>query len=467
MLSPIRTMFIYFPLRAWSTVLVLLLISRYAYKQTRIKWETDRLTKTQSYAQWLLVSYILLLLFLTVLGRRSMDYYRYNFDIGYSYRDAYHNGNPQAISTIAVNIAMFVPVGLLGAIGFKRFGILKALLLGILLTASIEFLQLMLRNGTCEIDDLISNTAGTICGCLPGQVIRSLLKRKTKRYHSKKECDSMKRVYLTALTNERYIPGVMALARSLREVGAKYPLAIMIPEEKTEELTKAIRDYGVLKLPNVFLLPKENVPVQETRGLSLVVEEKYSYWRDTFFKLQAAGCTEYEKVILLDSDMMVVNSIDHLFEKPSFTATICGKCVHDDWNSLNSGLLVLEPSSVLHEKLLSLILPAIEFKRTKGLQAGDQDAFHMAMPEWRNRPELFVPEKYSVCWGWIANVCKADNCEPKDFYVIHFTGKDKPWHFPKIYAMRILISYIVQGKLDKLCYKLYAWIKYRNLCDRL
>lgn len=174
MFSPIKTMFMYFPLRAWSTVLILFLISRYTYRKTREKWETDRLTKTQSYAQWLLVSYILLLLFLTVLGRRSMDYYRYNFDIGYSYRDAYHNGNPQAISTIAVNIAMFVPVGFLGTIGFKRFGILKAFLLGILLTVSIEFLQLMLRNGTCEIDDLISNTGGLVLGILLSAFFRPL-----------------------------------------------------------------------------------------------------------------------------------------------------------------------------------------------------------------------------------------------------------------------------------------------------
>lgn len=464
MFSPISTMFQYFPLRAWSTVLTLGAISWYTYRRARIGWETGTMTKEQSIARWLLVSYILLLLFMTVLGRRSLDYYRYNFDIGYSFRAAFREGNAKMAKLIAVNIAIFLPVGFLGTIGWKRFGFLKALLIGIALTATIEGSQLLLRNGTCEIDDLISNAIGTLCGCIPGGICSLALK--WKKSSRKKEKDVMKQVYLTALTNERYIPGVMALARSLREVEAQYPLAVMIPEEKEAELTKALRDYGVLKLPNVFVLPKPNVPTWKTNEQEKVVEEKYSYWRDTFFKLQAAGCTEYKKVILLDSDMMVVKNIDHLFKKPSFTATICGKCVHDEWKSLNSGLMVLETSSELHQKLLSLINPAIEFKASKGLQAGDQDVFHLAVPEWRNCPELFIPEYYSICWGWISNLCKKEKCVPKDFYVIHFTGKQKPWHCRKNYILRIAISMILRGKTEKYFYKNYAWIKYRSLCDR-
>ena len=118
-----------------------------------------------------------------------------------------------------------------------------------------------------------------------------------------------------------------------------------------------------------------------TNELETVVDEAYSYWRDTFFKLQAASCSEYDKIILLDSDQMTVRNIDHLFDASAFTATTCGRCVHEDWLSLSAGLLVLEPSQALHEKLLALIVPAIEDKKSKGLQAGDQDVFHLAYPE--------------------------------------------------------------------------------------
>lgn len=276
----------------------------------------------------------------------------------------------------------------------------------------------------------------------------------------------MKQVYLTALTNERYIPGVMALARSLREVQSKYDLAIMIPGEKEYALGTAIREYGILQIPGTFLLPKENIPDVYRDKQELVVEQEYSYWRDTFFKLQAAGCTEYDKIILLDCDQMVVRNIDHLFDKPAFTATTCGRCVHPDWLSLSAGLLVLEPTDALHEQLTSLILPAIEFKRAKGLQAGDQDVFNRACPNWRNLPELYIPEQYNICWGWIADLCKKDSITPKDFYMIHFPGKEKPWDMDRHYYLRMFASMLLRSKWDRLCYRIFIWKKYRDLCEK-
>ncbi len=271
----------------------------------------------------------------------------------------------------------------------------------------------------------------------------------------------MKRVYITALTNERYIPGVMALARSLREVKSEYDLAVMIPTETGETLAEAIRDYGVLDIPGTFLLIKESIHLEETET---VVDKKYSYWRDTFFKLQTAGCTEFDKVILLDCDQMVVKNIDHLFDAPAFTATTCGRCVHEDWLSLSAGLLVLEPSRILHEQLISLIAPAIELKKSKGLQAGDQDVFNQACPDWRNRPDLYIPEKYNICWGWIGDLCRKERITPADFYMIHFPGKEKPWDLPENQHLRILVSMLRHGKTDKLLYKIYIWRKYRRLC---
>lgn len=160
------------------------------------------------------------------------------------------------------------------------------------------------------------------------------------------------RVYLTALTNERYLPGVMAMARSLHTVETKYPLAVMIPEEKEEALGRAVREYGILDVPGTFLLPKK-FEISEIQSFTPpILDYKFDYWRETFFKLRAAGCTEFDKLILLDCDQMVVKNIDHLFDALPLTATICGKCVHDDWKGLSAGLLVIEPSSAMYEKLL-------------------------------------------------------------------------------------------------------------------
>lgn len=466
MFSPIHTMFYYFPMRAYTTVLILCAISLYTYAYVQRRQESQTLSGARGAAIWLLVTYMLLLVFFTVLGRRSQDYYRYNFNIGYSYRDAFFNGTPTTIQQIGVNIAIFVPVGFLGTLAAKRHGFLKGLLIGLALTAGIEAMQLALRNGTCEIDDLISNTLGTLCGCTLGKGVPAALDRIKKKPPQEKEESSMKNVYITALTNERYLPGAMALARSLREVGAKYPLAVMIPEEKSSSLGQAVRDYGILDLPNVFLLPKENIALSDNTGLTAVVESKYDYWRDSFFKLQAAGCTEFDKIILLDCDQMTVKNIDHLFDCPPMTSTTCGRCVHEDWRGLSSGLLVLEPSAQMHEKLLSFILPAIEFKASRGQQAGDQDVFQLSFPEWRDRSDLYIPETYNICWAWISDLCKKEHCTPKDFYMIHFPGKEKPWDHGRLFYLKHFLSLLRHGQTGKLLYKTFIWRKYRNLCER-
>lgn len=166
MLSPIITLFKHFPLRAYTTVLIMLFISWYAYKRIRCYVDNGNVSARRGVLLWVLINDIILLLFFTVLGRRSLDYYRYNFEAGYSYRDVFLAGDPSLAFQIAVNIAAFVPVGALGSLTAKRRGFLKGLLLGAGLSLCIESLQLALRCGTAEIDDLISNSLGTLFGCL-------------------------------------------------------------------------------------------------------------------------------------------------------------------------------------------------------------------------------------------------------------------------------------------------------------
>ena len=255
-----------------------------------------------------------------------------------------------------------------------------------------------------------------------------------------------KYIYLTALTNDKYIPGAMALVRSLNEVGTQYRIAIMIPKEKEEDLTKKIQEYGILKYSNVFIITKTTLNID----LPDDIENKYTYWKETFFKLQAASCYEYEKVILLDCDQMAVKNIDHLFKKQHLTATICGKCVHPQWSRLSAGVLVLEPTEQFYDYLISCIHPTIARKQSKGEQAGDQDVFQEASPGWWNkRDNLFLPEIYNICHGWINELCKVENVTPKDFYMIHFPGKVKPWNLSKNYYLKIFVSNLIHLNLKK------------------
>lgn len=271
-------------------------------------------------------------------------------------------------------------------------------------------------------------------------------------------------VYVTAVTTKEYIPGCMALARSLMEVESAYKLIVLIPESSEKELREAMTGYGLLKVCGSYveILTKPDIQLPDFSNFS--VDMKYSFWRYSFFKLQVASLFEYEKVILLDCDQMAVKNIDHLFDKSHMTATTCGRCIHPEWTDLSAGLVVIEPSKEFYCQLVDLIEPAAKKKYEKGLQAGDQDVFNEYIPDWRLREDLFIPEKYNICWGMIEALCHKENVSVNEFFMIHFPGKDKPWNRPKYYHWWILISYLIKGKREKLFYKVRMYGKYRRLC---
>ena len=166
MLSPIKTVLIHYPLRAFVTITLLLIVSVVAFGILKEKYKNKKITKQNSIVMWLLINYSILLLYFTVLGRRALDYYRYNFDFGYSYQEVFLLGDCTLASQIFVNILMFIPVGILCGIIIEKHMLIKTLLYGLALSFIIEILQLVLRRGYCEFDDLLSNALGTLVGCI-------------------------------------------------------------------------------------------------------------------------------------------------------------------------------------------------------------------------------------------------------------------------------------------------------------
>lgn len=65
------------------------------------------------------------------------------------------------------NIMMFVPFGILMPIVFKKMQKMRwCVLAGVLCSCGIEVSQLMTQRGFCQLDDVVTNTAGTLLGWL-------------------------------------------------------------------------------------------------------------------------------------------------------------------------------------------------------------------------------------------------------------------------------------------------------------
>lgn len=261
--------------------------------------------------------------------------------------------------------------------------------------------------------------------------------------------------YVTVLTNIKYIPGVRALARSLKDTKSKYPLYLLIPEDK-EDILLGLSENDKRLIGEDNIIKQPNVMVPST------VEYNDSYWRYTFFKLQSMRCTQFEKIILLDSDMLIQNNIDNLFACAHYSAAVAGHTRMNKWVQLNSGLMVMEPSNDLADKLISLIPHTVKKREAEGRDSGDQDVFQEAFPRWEDNKELCLKENYNCFYSDVSYVVKAYKCRVSDISVIHFIGQQKPWMYSKIDELKIVLkNYIrnplIAGEQTKILFK---YIKY-------
>lgn len=113
----------------------------------------------------LFLLYLLMLSYITVFSRRG----RVQTDILLKFdsiEEAMRRHSLEPLQHLWLNVAMFVPVGMLfPAIDPPRLNKLSYVLpLGMLLTTLIETTQLMLRIGQCDLEDLVANTLGACLG---------------------------------------------------------------------------------------------------------------------------------------------------------------------------------------------------------------------------------------------------------------------------------------------------------------
>lgn len=118
----------------------------------------------------LLAAYILFILMETVLGRES-GVGRVALVPFWSY------SHPELRMEIVLNYILFIPFGCLLYLCFgEKFG-LRVVVAGLLLSVSIEFIQLLFNIGLFEFDDMIGNTIGCLIGAVIGKATREMKKR--------------------------------------------------------------------------------------------------------------------------------------------------------------------------------------------------------------------------------------------------------------------------------------------------
>lgn len=119
--------------------------------------------KVVSSSTALMVTYIFIVFSSTVFCRPEKSYYDYNLTPFWSYRNIikYHDG--KLFSEDILNCILLLPVGVLCQISSGR-SVKRAALLGFCISVTIEVLQLVLKRGLFEFDDIFHNTLGCAAG---------------------------------------------------------------------------------------------------------------------------------------------------------------------------------------------------------------------------------------------------------------------------------------------------------------
>lgn len=228
--------------------------------------------------------------------------------------------------------------------------------------------------------------------------------------------------YVTAINDERYLPGVLSLYEKIKHYCLK-PLYVLISNDLPSYVAEL---FDEIELKYIV---KENYCIS-------FGNDEMSYWGKTLFKLRAFECRNFSKIVLIDCDMLIKGSLDSLFEKDDFSAVPDRRMLCDGTGSFgfNSGLLVIEPCKHNVVSILNCI---------KGINRkiyGDQDILNAYYKNW-GESTLELSNVYNI---FAFRVEKCDDAE--NARIIHYIGPVKPWEWNRYKYSFVLIKLVLRMK---------------------
>ncbi|KAI9747708.1 MAG: Peptidyl-prolyl cis-trans isomerase H [Chaenotheca gracillima] len=118
---------------------------------------------------------------------------------------------------------------------------------------------------------------------------------------------SGKRAWATLLTRPSYLAGAVILAHTLQKHRTKHPLIILV----TETLPQACIDVFQSKhWDSLKIIVQKVDPLVPEREVNVVAKR----FEDTWTKLRVFGLLDYDKVVFLDADIMIMGEMDSIFD---------------------------------------------------------------------------------------------------------------------------------------------------------
>ena len=141
------------------------------------------ITKTQGVVAFLLSCWLLLVMALTIASRGANYSGSFNINFFSGYINAWNKWSISELQLIIFNMLMFVPLGFLLPLLWRKAERFKVtFLVSVSTTTLIEISQLLTGNGIFELDDLFHNSLGSLFGYFCVMAILSMIREKRVRF---------------------------------------------------------------------------------------------------------------------------------------------------------------------------------------------------------------------------------------------------------------------------------------------
>lgn len=210
--------------------------------------------------------------------------------------------------------------------------------------------------------------------------------------------------YATVLhSSESYVCGAIMLAQSLQKTGTKRDLIILIDKSISVRKRHALSAAGW----KIRTITRIRNPKAENGTYNEYNYSKFRLWQ----------LTDYDKIIFIDSDIVVLRNLDILFNFPQMSAT------GNDQSIFNSGIMVIEPSNCTFSVLMSRRDDVVSYN------GGDQGFLNEIFVWWHR-----LPRRINYLKNFWANTTVEASvknglfgADPPKLYSIHYLGL-KPWN---------------------------------------
>nr|CAD1838074.1 unnamed protein product [Ananas comosus var. bracteatus] len=205
-------------------------------------------------------------------------------------------------------------------------------------------------------------------------------------------------------SSEKYVCGAVMLAHCLRSTGSAGDRDLVLLHDDS------------ISSPKLQALAAAGWTLRRIERIHNPRARPGAYNEYNFSKFRLWQLTEYDKIVFIDTDILILRSLDHLFRLPQISA------VHDSGVLFNSGVMVIEPSNCTFGALVAHVEDTVSYN------GGDQGFLNEMFAWWHRLPKRL--NFFKMAWHSTAEkrerLDRLFAADPPELHGIHYFGF-KPW----------------------------------------